>query len=91
LRLAIEIDRNIRPLRERINCLYPPLLILAAGDDHLVNTKEALDIFNRIDSPIKRYHIFPESYHEMFNEEGVEESAYDILNQWLLEIKNLAL
>jgi alpha-beta hydrolase superfamily lysophospholipase len=89
VRLAVEIDRNMRLLKENLGGLFPPVLLLASGRDYLVNTEEAIDIFNRLNSPVKRHHIFPESYHEIFNEEDAKETAYEIIKKWLEEIKSL--
>ncbi|MBC7319297.1 alpha/beta hydrolase, partial [bacterium] len=86
VRLVVEIDKNMRLLREKLNELFPSVLLLASGKDYLVDTKSAIDIFNRFNSPLKRHHIFPESYHEILNEEDVKKTAYKMIKQWIEEI-----
>ncbi|MGC9064281.1 MAG: lysophospholipase [bacterium] len=87
VRLGVEIDKNMKLLKEKLSELFPPILLLTSGKDYLVNTEEAINIFNLFNSPLKKYHIFPESYHEIFNEEDVKETAYSMVKRWLEEIK----
>lgn len=88
IRLIVEIDRSMKILREKLNELFPPLLLLVSRKDYLVDTESAMDIFNKINSPLKEYHIFPESYHEIFNEDDdIKETAYKIIREWIEEIK----
>ncbi len=88
IRLIVEIDKNMKILREKLNELFPPLLLLVSGKDYLVDTESAIDIFKKINSPLKKQHIFPESYHEIFNEEDdIKETAYKIIRGWIEEVR----
>lgn len=87
IRLVVEIDKNMKILREKLNELFPPVLFLASGKDYLVDTESAIDIFNKLNSPLKKYHIFPESYHEIFNEDDIRETAYRMIKGWIEETK----
>lgn len=89
VRLGVEIDKNMKLLKEKLSELFPPVLLLASGKDYLVNTEVAIEIFSKIKSPLKKYHLFPESYHEIFNEEDAKETAYSMLKQWLEEIEGI--
>ncbi|MCX7796094.1 MAG: lysophospholipase [bacterium] len=86
LRFVVEIDKNMKILREKLNELFPPVLLLASGEDYLVDTESARDIFNKINSPLKRCYIFPDSYHEIFND-NAKKTAYKLIREWIEKTK----
>jgi len=61
-----------------------PALFLAAGADQLVDPEATRQVFDRIGHGDKRFKLYPEKYHEIFNDPGHEEVFAEILT-WLQE------
>jgi len=59
-----------------------PVLFLVAGTDHLVDPDATRAVFDRIRHADKQFKLYPEKYHEIFNDPGYEDVFADILN-WL--------
>jgi alpha-beta hydrolase superfamily lysophospholipase len=56
-----------------------PLLIQAAGQDKIVDVLATQEIFAKIGSPQKTLKIYPESFHEIFNDTNKQEVIDDFL------------
>lgn len=63
----------------RILC---PLLLMQAGDDHIVDPKASRPWFDTIASIDKSFHLFPEHYHELLNEPDWQQTAGSMMD-WL--------
>ena len=61
-----------------------PALFLVAGTDQLVDPDATRAVFDRIGHTDKRFRLYPEKYHEIFNDPGYEEVFAEIL-AWLSE------
>lgn len=77
-----EISRGQSFVREKAGTLACPLLVLAAGQDKLVNIEATEEFFKRAGSRQKMMQVFPDCYHELLNEPEKEEVMEIILN-WL--------
>lgn len=60
------------------------VLFLVAGNDQLVDPSVTREVFDRLPQGDKRFHLFPEKFHEIFNDPGYEEVFAEIL-EWLRE------
>lgn len=59
-----------------------PALFLVAGADQLVDPDATRAVFDRIEHPDKQFKLYPEKYHEIFNDPGHEAVFAEILT-WL--------
>ncbi|MEW8978631.1 MAG: lysophospholipase [Symbiobacterium sp.] len=59
-----------------------PALFLVAGADQLVDPEVTRQVFDRIGYADKQFKLYPEKYHEIFNDPGYEEVFAEILS-WL--------
>jgi len=59
-----------------------PVLLLQAGDDHLVSARQSRVVFDRFGSADKEFHVFDGLYHELHNE-PVKDSILDLVTNWL--------
>jgi len=59
-----------------------PVLVLAAGDDRIVDVRRTQDVFDALGSKDKRMIVYPGYYHEIFNETG-RQRVFDDLDEWL--------
>lgn len=63
-----------------------PILMQAAGDDHLVNARAAGQFFEKLEIPDKTLHLYEGLYHEIYNElEAQREKVLTDLADWLEE------
>jgi alpha-beta hydrolase superfamily lysophospholipase len=59
-----------------------PTLMLVAGDDHLVDPEGSKRFFARLPSGLGQMHLYPDFYHEVFNEIEAGRPLGD-LREWL--------
>ncbi len=59
-----------------------PTLLLVAGDDRLVDANGSRAFFPRLAPEVGTLHVYPDWYHEIFNERGAEHVFAD-LEAWL--------
>jgi alpha-beta hydrolase superfamily lysophospholipase len=62
--------------------LRVPALFLQAGDDHLVSPEATRRVYEQIEAPVRGWKLYPEKYHEIFNDKGYDAVFRDILT-WL--------
>lgn len=67
-------------VRERAHQIKAPLFIQAAGVDRIVSTLAIQELFPHFTSPQKTLKIYPESYHEIFNDTNRQEVIDDFVN-----------
>ena len=73
-------------VNQQFSSLKVPILIQAAGDDHLVNARTAEQFFEKLETPDKTLHIYEGLYHEIYNElEAQREQVLVDLADWLEE------
>lgn len=70
-------------VRQQAPSLQLPVLFLVAGDDRLVDAGATQAIYEALSSP-KRWHLYPEMYHEVFNDPDREQVLQD-LHRWLVD------
>ncbi len=63
--------------RENIR-LDIPVLVLASGDDRIVELSATKRVFEKLNAPSKSIVIYPDLYHEIFNEERNEQAIRDL-------------
>ena len=61
-----------------------PVLVMQAGDDHLVSAERTRQVFDRLPGPDKTFRLFDGFYHELHNEVQ-KEQALDMIVNWLVE------
>lgn len=62
-----------------------PILMVVAGDDHLVDASGSRALFQKLAAGIGTLHLYPDFYHEIFNERGVQR-VFDDVRNWLLAL-----
>lgn len=67
-RLGAELLRAMRRVEREAGRIRLPVLILQAGSDKLVSPAGATMLYDRIQSTDKEIRVYPELYHEIFNE-----------------------
>lgn len=67
-------------VNSRAHHIEIPMHIQAAGQDKIVDTVATQEFFKRLGSSNKRLKIYPESYHEIFNDINRQEVIDDLLS-----------
>ncbi|MFI4940120.1 MAG: alpha/beta hydrolase [Burkholderiales bacterium] len=62
-----------------------PILMVVAGDDHFVDAKGSQVFFGRLPSGTATMHLYPEMYHEVFNEVDAHRVFEDV-RSWLQKL-----
>jgi alpha-beta hydrolase superfamily lysophospholipase len=61
-----------------------PILLQVAGDDHLVDSRSAIQFFEKLDLEDKTLHVYDGRYHEIYNEaEDLRRQVFEDLEDWL--------
>jgi len=81
-RFFTEFRRAMRETQERAGEIRVPILILQAGDDRLVQAQETELFATNVGAESKEFHLYPELFHELFNETEKERVFAD-LERWL--------
>lgn len=79
--------KNLEKL-PRVNFPFP-VFVLASGLEKVVDSKKTFQFFERLEAPAKEMKVFPNFYHEIFNELG-QEQAFDALKEAIRVIRNAA-
>lgn len=67
-------------VKERAHQLTIPIYIQAAGADRIVSLPDTEAFFQKIASPQKKLQVYPQSYHEIYNDTNRKEVIDDLLN-----------
>ncbi|MBI4367905.1 MAG: lysophospholipase [Candidatus Omnitrophica bacterium] len=67
-RLAAEIVEAAKQTLSEASGISLPLLLLAAGDDHIVSTRKAKEFFSKVASSDKKMQVYDGFYHELIHE-----------------------
>lgn len=79
-----ELTWAMRNADERAPEIMLPILILQAGSDGLVRAEATRRFAERVGSTLKEVHVYPELFHEIFNElEPDRGRVLDDLERWL--------
>jgi alpha-beta hydrolase superfamily lysophospholipase len=76
----------MQDVHQRAGDLQKPILIQAAGQDRVVDTLAAQELFHKLGSKNKQLKIYPDSYHEIFNDTNKQEVIDDLIH-FLREFK----
>lgn len=83
-RLAEQLLHACLDLEKQAGQIRLPLLILQGGSDALVDPDGANAFHKKVSSPDKALKIYPEKYHEIFNDPGHDQVFADMTN-WLAQ------
>jgi alpha-beta hydrolase superfamily lysophospholipase len=67
---------------EHAGRLAMPILVAAAGDDRVVSSAASRAVFDRMTAADRQYVLYPESFHELFNDLG-RQKVLDEVEAWL--------
>ncbi|MEH6551480.1 MAG: lysophospholipase [Pseudomonadales bacterium] len=81
-RIVSELFKGMANIRTRANEITTPILILHGGEDSMAAPEGSQLLFDRCQSNNKNLHIYPDLYHEIFNEPEQEAIFGEIAN-WL--------
>jgi alpha-beta hydrolase superfamily lysophospholipase len=81
-RLLTSMLSSIDYCASHANSMKIPTLMLVAGDDHLVDPEGSKRFFARLPSGLGQMHLYPDFYHEVFNEIEAGRPLGD-LREWL--------
>lgn len=77
------MDEVVLPGKLSIGC---PIFVAQAGQDKLVSADATRAFFAQIESPSKRFELYPDCYHELLNEPEHDQIIADVTT-WLQEQK----
>ena len=77
-RLFLGMQEAMNEVESRAEEIQIPILFQLAGDERLVNTPAAEDVFNKIGSKQKKIYIYPDSLHEIYNDLDRDEVIRDL-------------
>ncbi len=84
--LTIKFASELIKAKDKVLSLLPawkhPLLVLVAGDDQLVDSDGVIEALKLVDSSLLEYHLYPDNYHENFNEVNRGE-VFERISAWL--------
>lgn len=83
-RLFTEVSTAMGLALQRRDRLRPPLLVLLAGDDRLVDTDRALRFANSIAGDDTTVRVFDGAYHELLNEVD-RVAVHGLVRDWIIE------
>ncbi len=81
-RLGAELLKAMQRVTGSLERITLPLLIVQGGADRLVSPSGAQMLYERVGSPDKTLRVYPELYHEVFNEPERAQVLNDVA-QWL--------
>ena len=77
-RLFLGMRDAMVDVEEKAADIHMPILFQLAGDERIVSTPAAEDIFSRIGSKSKKIYIYPDSMHEIYNDLDRDEVIRDL-------------
>jgi alpha-beta hydrolase superfamily lysophospholipase len=81
-RLLLSMLAAIEFAQARAAALAIPTLMVVAGDDRLVDADGSRAFFPKLAAGLGTLHLYPDFYHEIFNERGAER-VFDDVRAWL--------
>lgn len=81
-RMGAEMFRSVKELSAKLPTINLPILVLHGGEDRMALPDGGKLLFERASSVDKELHIFPECYHEIFNE-ACGDTALAVTGKWL--------
>jgi alpha-beta hydrolase superfamily lysophospholipase len=64
--------------------LTVPTLMVVAGDDHIVDSSGSQAFYSRLAGGVGTIHVYPQHYHEIFNEIDAKD-VFDDIRNWVLQ------
>jgi alpha-beta hydrolase superfamily lysophospholipase len=77
-RLYVEMQNQGLWAQQQAHNWILPVFFQLAGDDKVVSTPAALKIFDNLTSPVKQQKVYPNRFHEIYNDLGHEEVDTDL-------------
>lgn len=84
IRYGAELLKAQNYLPEHIGRWDHPLLVFIAGTDMLADAEATQNLLDKIDAELVTSHVYPDNYHENFNELNREE-IFKIIDGWVDE------
>ena len=81
-RLFCEMLETMAESKARVPEVNIPLLMILGGQDKLTAVAGSKSLFERVGAKEKKLFVYPESYHELFNEPD-KEKVFDDMWDWL--------
>lgn len=81
-RWFMELQRSMAAARNDTQPFPVPTLILQAGSDRLVSASTVQKFAEQLHAPVKEFRLYPDCFHELFNEPEREQILADMF-QWL--------
>lgn len=75
---------SIESAQSKASALKIPVLMVVAGDDHIVDASGSQTFFHHLPTDQSRIHVYPQMYHEIFNEVDADAAFADLRN-WMQE------
>ena len=75
---------SVEVAQSRASTLQGPVLMVIAGDDHIVDASGSQTFYHRLPPERVRLHTYPQMYHEIFNEVDADTVFGDVRN-WMQE------
>lgn len=85
--LYLGILETMAEVLERAHHIRDPMYIQAAGEDRIVDVESTKAFFQKLGSANKKLTVYPDSYHEIFNDLNRKEVVDDLLT-YLREFPN---
>lgn len=82
-----ELCRTIARSRQIASRIKVPIVIVQAGDDKIVSPKATQLFYDHLGSEDREIEIYPDLYHEVFNEIG-RDKVFSPVGQWILKRSN---
>ncbi len=83
-RWFLECEGAQRVSFEKATSCRLPVFVMQAGEDRLVDPQATREVFDMLPGPSKTFKLYPEKYHEIFNDPGHDEVFGDLL-KWMRE------
>ena len=78
--LLIDTHATGQRLLDDAAAITAPVFVLCAGKDYVVDKQAERDFYEAINTPIKRWQLYPDSYHAIFHENNKADVFADCLD-----------
>lgn len=76
--IFLGMQRSIDFVFQNVAAIKVPILMQLSGDDRLVSAPASRDLFSRLTNKKNQLHIYPDSYHEIYNDLDRENVIADL-------------
>lgn len=76
--LFLSMVENFKPALDASEAIQKPVLVQIAGEDRLVSGSASREFFDKLPGKKNQLEIYPESYHEIYNDIDKEKATADL-------------